>query len=380
MSVFDSLVGQEKVVEELRAAVAGQGMTHAWLFTGPPGSGRSTAGRAFAAALQCERGGCGACTACRTTLGGTHPDVTVVDPPGAHHLVDNIRSVVAHSALAPSQGRWQVVIVEDADRLEGTDLQWRPANALLKSLEEPTPRTVWMLCAPTLSDVLPTIRSRCHHVMLRTPPIDAVAELLRRQGVDPAMAAFAARVSQGHIGRARRLATDEATRIRRAEVLRLPNQVGDLASALTSAANLVEAADDEARAATSSDFDRERGEWEQAMGAGTVGRVPRGGAAVLKDLEKAQHRRLRRTTNDVLDLALQDVLSFYRDVLTLQLRTEAPIVNVDLERDIAQIADRSTAASTLRRIDAVLAARTAIGNSAAPLLAVEAMAVALRTG
>ena len=303
-----------------------------------------------------------------------------MDPPGAHHLVNNIREVVAHSALIPSQGRWQVVIVEDADRLEGTDLQWRPANALLKSLEEPTPRTVWMLCAPTLSDVLPTIRSRCHHVMLRTPPIDAVAELLKRQGVDPAMAAFAARVSQGHIGRARRLATDESTRIRRADVLRLPAQVGDLASALTSAANLVEAADDEARAATASAFERERGEWELAMGAGTVGRVPRGGAAVLKDLEKAQHRRLRRTTNDVLDLALQDVLSFYRDVLTLQLRTSSPIVNVDLEREITQIAARSSAASTLRRIDAVLAARTAIGNSAAPLLAVEAMAVALRTG
>ena len=233
----------------------GTGMTHAWVFTGPPGSGRSTAALAFAAALQCTtpggEPGCGHCHACRTVLEGNHPDVEVVRPPGLHHLTDDIRHLVRGAVLSPASGRWQVVIVEDADRLEGPDLAWRPANALLKAIEEPAPRTVWILCAPSLEDVLPTIRSRCRPVGLVTPPADAVADVLvRRDGVDPATAAFAARAAQSHVGRARRLALDEASRLRRAEVLRIPASLLDVGACLVAAANLVDAADEEAQVAT----------------------------------------------------------------------------------------------------------------------------------
>ena len=230
--VWADLVGQAPTVAILRTAVAAAtdaaggtarpGMTHAWLFTGPPGSGRSTAARAFAAALQCPDQGCGHCPACHTVLAGTHADVDIINTRLLSIGVKDARALVARAARHPAGGRWQVMIVEDADRLTE-----QAGNALLKAIEEPTPRTIWLLCAPSIDDVLPTIRSRCRHLALRTPPTDAVAEVLvRRDGVDPAMAAFAARAAQGHIGRARRLATDEDARLRRHAVLRLPHVTG----------------------------------------------------------------------------------------------------------------------------------------------------------
>ncbi|MGB9376571.1 MAG: DNA polymerase III subunit delta', partial [Mycobacteriales bacterium] len=192
-SVWDDVIGQPDAVEALaRAVVEPSAMTHGWLFTGPPGSGRSVAARAFAAALQCGQGGCGECRECRTALDGTHADVTVVATEGLSIKVEDTRALVQESALRPSVGAWRVIIIEDADRLTE-----RAADALLKALEEPTPRTVWVLCAPSLEDVIITIRSRSRHVRLRTPPVEDVAQLLvRRDGIDPAMARYAARAAQ----------------------------------------------------------------------------------------------------------------------------------------------------------------------------------------
>ena len=392
--VWADLVGQTRVVDQLRGAAAaarevvdgrgpGTGMTHAWVFTGPPGSGRSTAALAFAAALQCTtpgvEPGCGHCHACRTVLDGTHPDVEVVRPPGLHHLTDDIRHLVRGAVLSPVSGRWQVVIVEDADRLEGPDLAWRPANALLKAIEEPALRTVWILCAPSLEDVLPTIRSRCRPVGLVTPPAEAVAEVLvRRDGVDPATAAFAARAAQSHVGRARRLALDEASRLRRAEVLRIPASLVDVGACLVAAANLVEAADEEAQAAT---VDRDAAETDalaMALGQGSSRGLDAQGRAQLKDLEKQHKRRATRTQRDILDLALLDLVGFYRDVLVTQLGAQVEPANVDVARDIATVARASTPERTLQRVDAIMACRAAVASNVAPLLAVEALTLALR--
>ena len=216
-SVWSRLVGQRPVIGTLRRAVAGE-MTHAWLFTGPPGSGRSNAALAFAAALQCEQGGCGECQACRTALAGSHADVSVTRTEKLSIGVDDVRNLVRRASLAPAGNRWQIMVVEDADRLTEP-----AANALLKSIEEPTDRTVWLLCAPTVEDVLPTIRSRCRLVVLSTPSPDDVASfLVHREGIPEGVATFAARASQGHIGRARALAKDEQTRNRRREVVSIP--------------------------------------------------------------------------------------------------------------------------------------------------------------
>jgi DNA polymerase-3 subunit delta' len=381
VSVFDSLVGQDEVVQQLQAAARGHGMTHAWLFIGPPGSGRSVAARAFAAALQCPDAGCGQCEACHQALGGTHPDVAVVVPEGLHLSIADARQVIGRSSRAPTRGRWQVTLIEDADRMEE-----RTSNTLLKAVEEPPPHSVLLLCAPSVDDLLPTIRSRCRLVPLRTPPAAAVADVLvRRDGVDPAMAAFAARAAQGHIGRARRLATDEQARRERQEVLSLPRSLGTVGSALAAAKELVDAAKAESDRLGSGRDSAERESLSTALGGGATGKgypgsAPKGGAGALKELEKRQKSRGTRTQRDALDRALIDLAAFYRDVLALQLGTTTPLVHGDLAEQAAVIARASSPESTVRRIDAVLGCRTAIDGNVAPQLAVEAMALGLRAG
>ena len=381
MSVFDSLVGQEAVIEQLQAAARGVGMTHAWLFTGPPGSGRSVAARAFAAALQCTDAGCGHCSACQQALGGTHPDVAVVVPEGLHLSIADAREVIGRSSRAPTRGRWQVTLIEDADRMEE-----RTSNTLLKAIEEPPPHSVLLLCAPSVEDLLPTIRSRCRLVPLRTPPAADVADVLvRRDGVDPAMAAFAARAAQGHIGRARRLATDEQARRERQDVLSLPRSLGSVGASLAAAKDLVDATKAESDRLASGRDVAERESLSTALGGGATGKgytgsAPKGGAGALKELEKRQKSRGTRTQRDALDRALVDLAAFYRDVLSLQLGAGAALVHGDLAEQAATIARATTPEGTLRRIDAVLACRTAIDANVAPLLAVEAMALAVRAG
>ena len=392
MSVFADLVGQEAVVAQLRAATAGAarlragqperggGMTHAWLFTGPPGSGRSIAAKAFAAALQFATGdGCGHCQECAQVLAGAHPDVALIVPEGLSIGVKDARRIILRSAHAPTRGRWQVTLIEDADRL--TD---DASNALLKALEEPPPHSVLLLSAPSAEDLLPTIRSRCRLARLRTPPADAVARVLvERDGVDPAMAAFAAQAAQGHIGRAKRLATDEEARRERKDVLSLPRSLQGVGSALSAAADLVDAAKAEAVRLTTGRDAAERESLSTALGVGATGKGvtgARGSAGALKELEKTQKSRGTRTQRDALDRALVDLAAFYRDVLQLQLGTGASLVHGDLREQAATIARATSAASTLRRIDAVLACREALDANVAPLLAVEAMALALRTG
>ncbi|MEK9524149.1 DNA polymerase III subunit delta' [Streptomyces sp. adm13(2018)] len=399
MAVWDDLVGQAKVEEQLAAAardadalvtahVAGEPapeaskMTHAWLFTGPPGSGRATAARAFAAALQCvspDRAlggapGCGFCDGCHTTLVGTHADVEIVRTDLLSIGVKETRDLVRRAQLSPAGGRWQVIVLEDADRLtEGA------GNVLLKAVEEPAPRTVWLLCAPSLEDVLPTIRSRCRHLTLRTPPVDSVADMLvRRDGIEPETAYAAARATQGHIDRARRLATDERARARRSVVLKLPLRVEDVGGCLKAAQELVDAAAEDAKQVAEEVDVKETEELKAALGAAQGGRMPRGTAGAMKELEERQKRRRTRTQRDSLDLALTDLTGFYRDVLALQLRSRSDLANTDVRDAIERIARDTTPERTLRRIEAVLSCREALDRNVAPLLAVEAMTMALR--
>jgi DNA polymerase-3 subunit delta' len=376
--VWSELIGQERSVEVLQRAVAGaaHAMSHAWLVTGPPGSGRSNAARAFAAALQCATGGCGVCNECRTSLSGAHPDVTLVRTELLSIGVDEVRDLVRRAAMSPARGRHQVLVVEDADRVTE-----RGADALLKSIEEPAPRTVWILCAPTADDVVATIRSRCRTLALRTPTVEAVSRLLQeRDGVDPALASYAARVAQGHVGRARVLALDEPSRLRRREILQIPLRLQGLGACLTAAANLVEATAEEAAAVTAELDSRERAELEEALGFGTRGARPRQAQAAIKDLEDSQRARSKRFQRDAIDRALTELTGFYRDVLSVQTNSGADLVNSDLQPQIMVLSRKSTPESTLRRIDALLGCRTALETNVAPLLALEAAMIGLVEG
>ncbi|MGH3785570.1 MAG: DNA polymerase III subunit delta' [Pseudonocardiaceae bacterium] len=391
MSVWAGLVGQDPAVVTLvgaaRSAV-GTGpvgaMTHAWLFTGPPGSGRSVAARAFAAALQCTDAqagpGCGACQSCRTTLAGTHPDVREVVPEGLSISVADMRALVAGASRRPSAGRWQVLLIEDADRLtEGA------ANALLKAVEEPPPRTVFLLCAPSdhPDDIAVTLRSRCRTVGLRTPPAAAVAEvLMARDGMDAGTAKWAASVCGGHVGRARRLATDPQARDRREAVLRVPTALRSPADVFTLADELVIAAESEADGLTAARNAAETEELETALGAGGTGKGAaaafRGAKGAIRELERRQKSRATRTQRDALDRALVDLAGFYRDTLVTAFAAPVALTHPDRAADITTVAERLPPEALLRKLEAVLGCREALELNVKPRIAVEALTSALQ--
>jgi DNA polymerase-3 subunit delta' len=392
--VFDRLVGQDDAVATLREAVESaaaivrgeadesSSMTHAWIFTGPPGSGRSVAARAFAAALQCPNGGCGQCAECHTTLGGTHADVRSVVPEGLSIAVDEMRALVLRAASSPTGGRWQVVLIEDADRLTE-----KASNALLKAVEEPSPRTVFLLCTPSThpDDVSVTIRSRCRVVTLRTPSAESIADMLvRLDGVDPRSAQWAAAASQGHVGRARRLARDPEARLRREAVLAVPRRLTGIGACFDAASALITATESEASANVSDVDIKEKAELEMALGAGGTGRGAagafRGSAGAMKELERKQKSRATRAKRDALDRALVDLAGFYRDVLAVRLGAAVPAVHVDTVADAAAAAQKWTPEATLRRLEAVLACRDAIEANVKPQIAVESMMVTLWRG
>jgi len=382
MSVFETLIDQGETIAILQRAVSAardsldesQDMTHAWLFTGPPGSGRSNAALAFAASLVCTAGGCGSCVDCRTALSGSHADVELIQTEGLSIKIDEIRELITRAAWTPSVASYRVVVMEDADRLTES-----AANALLKAVEEPSSRTIWLLCAPTVSDVLPTIRSRTRNLTLRTPSAAAVSSLLQAEGISVNLANFAAAASQGHIGRARYLARDQVARDIRNDILKLPTSIVDVASAFAAAGKLVDAAKSQAEADAEKKNDAELAALKEAWGQqGT--KVVAGGAKAVKELEKEQKSRQTRMVRDYLDRALLDIATLYRDVLLIQSSggVSEELINTDLSDVIHGLVKTSTAEQTLAKIEVIMKTRANLLLNAAPLLVIEAMMVQLR--
>ncbi len=395
MSVFDELAGQSAVVGVLsRAAQAarvgdGSAMSHAWLVTGPPGSGRSNAARCFAAALQCEGAepGCGECEPCRLVMGGTHPDVEIVNTPGTTIAVDEVRRLIGRAQETPGHGPWRVIIIEDADRMVE-----RTTNILLKAIEEPPPNTVWMLCTPSLQDVLPTIRSRCRHVNLIVPSAQDVADLLvTRDGIDPTVALTAAHIAQGHIGRARVLASNkrlerpdkadagpESVRERREWLIRRLLDIRGVGDAVVAAEWLIDETSIWAQMDTGSDTGADEAEVRRVMGLGPNDRISPDTLRQFTPNKDELRRRTTRRTRDQIDAALLDLLSLYRDVLVHQVGAEVPLVNVDFHEGIERIADETSSADTIAKMDTITLARERIAANVAPLLVLEAMFIELR--
>jgi DNA polymerase-3 subunit delta' len=385
--MWNELIGQEFSVKTLqqasldsKLALTGKvvsGFSQAWLITGPPGSGRSTAARLFAATLQCEANGCGKCVSCISVKNGTHPDVHVITPTGLSYGIDDTKDLVREAAMLPSLGQWNIIILEDADRLTT-----EAGNALLKAIEEPAKLTMWILCAPSSKDVLITIKSRCRIVSLRTPPAEEIAELLiKRDGIDKAMAHFAAHASLGHVGRAKLLATDEQVRERRSLVLQVPFELKDLPSCFAAAQRLVDAATEDADIATDEMDEKELDNLLRAYGQGAEGvsktKVQRLASSAKKELEDGQKKRYKRITRDRLDLTLQELAAFYRDVLVLQTGADLELFHTEMKGSLQRFADSSSINSSIKRLDAVEATRRMLNSEAAPLLVLESLTVQL---
>ncbi|GAA4515080.1 DNA polymerase III subunit delta' [Brevibacterium yomogidense] len=375
MSVWDELVGQERAVDELsRASAAGStGMTHAWLITGPPGSGRSNAARAFAAALLTPDAGEADSPAVQRALRGTHESMTVLSTQKSLISIDEVRALVSTAHQAPVNAPWRVVIIEDADRMAE-----RTSNVLLKAIEEPPPSTVWILCAPSPEDVLTTIRSRCRNVTLRIPSPDAVAALLREKaGVDADTARWAAHASQSHIGRARHLATSPNARSERTFVLDIPRHLTSVGSTIRIAARIVDVAKDRAKARTEERNAQEKERLLTTLGVEAGGKIPPSARAQIRRLEEEQKRRDVRARNDELDSIFIELLSLYRDVLAAQLGADTGRINVDEDERIAKLAAEGDSTATLKRIDVLRQARERLATNMSSALVVEAAFVGL---
>ncbi len=371
MSLWDALIGQEQAADVLRHAAANpDAMTHAWLITGPPGSGRSIAARAFAAALQAPDDPEGTSPLAQSAYEGTHADVRVHTTDKVIISLDEAKELIDLAHRAPAIGPWRVIIIEDADRIAE-----RTSNILLKSIEEPPERTVWILCAPSPHDMLPTIRSRCRHVNLRIPPAEAVADLLIKDGVEPALALEVAHAAQSHIGVARHLALDDEARAYRDFVLSIPPRLTSVGNAVYLAGELEAEAKKRSESTTQERDAHERAELLRASGVEPGKAIPAPLRSQVRALEEEQKRRARRAILDTIDRALIDLLSYYRDVLVIGLGSDVALINTTREAEIRQHAARTRAENVRQAMEEITTTRALLAEftSVAPLVTLEAL-------
>jgi len=369
--VFDELLGQPEAIEQLQRAVSAkaEGIHHAWLFSGPAGSGRSLLAKSFAAALQCDQNGCGVCQQCSLVMAGAHPDVLTLATERVVISIDEVRDLVQKSQMNSTVGEYRIVIIEDSDRMAE-----RTSNVLLKALEEPQEKTIWILCAPSVSDLLPTIRSRTRNLLLRLPSIEEVADLLvQRDKVDKELALKSARQAQNHVGMARRLALSQDARSRRAETLREIAGITNLSKAMLAAEKLLGVAKRDAEALAQ---ERDKSEKEHLMlayGIGLDERIPPNLRSAFKDLEDNQKRRNTRALRDGIDRIFTDAESFYRDVLSLQLEANSELINAEMADELQLRQLGTSAASSIAVLDAIAESRKRLASNARDLLVLESL-------
>lgn len=371
MSVWDELLGQPEAIEQLQKAVAQKktSLHHAWLFTGPAGSGRSLLAKAFSAALQCDQDGCGNCQQCSLALAAAHPDINLLATEKVQISIDEVRQLVSRSSTQSSIGEYRIAIIEDADRMTE-----RTSNVLLKALEEPEANTIWMLCAPSVADLLPTIRSRTRSVVLRLPSIEEVATLLvQRDGVAHELALTSARQAQNHVGMARRLATSQEARARRSETMREIAGISNLSKSMVAAEHLLSVAKRDAQALSEERDSKERANLLRAYGLTEADKLPPNLRAEFRALEENQKRRNTRALRDGIDRIFTDAESFFRDIMALQLAAGVELTNPELEADLIVRANSTTSLQTIEVLDAVAQARIRLAANVRDLLVLEAL-------
>ncbi len=374
MKVWQELLGQPEAIEQLRRVVEDKeaGFQHSWLFTGPAGSGRSTLARAFAAALQCKEIGCGACASCKLIAADAHPDVRMLVTDKVIISIEEVRQLVQFAALGSTLGEFRIVIIEDADRMTE-----RTSNVLLKALEEPQPKTVWILCAPSAADMLPTIRSRTRNVVLRLPSTEEVAQLLmQRDGVKEDLALACSRQAQQHVGMARRLAMSADARKRRMETLREIVGIKNLSGAMATAERLLALAKKDAESSSEEKNLQERSKLLAAYGIEDE-KIPANLRSEFRQLEENQKRRNTRSLRDGIDRIFTDMESLFRDILSIQLGANTPLINEELSEEIGHRAAATSADDSIRVLEAISVSRSRLESNVRDLVVLESLCTKL---
>ncbi len=373
--VFRDLASQPEAVNELlRELSKSAEVHHAWLFTGPPGSGRSELAFAFAAALVCENNGCGECNNCQMVRVGNHPDVQVLNTERVQISIGEVTEFIDRSLQMPALAKYRVMVIEDADRMSE-----RTSNLLLKSLEEPPRGTIWMLCAPSEADLLPTIRSRVRRIMLKVPSVESVAQLLiDKYEVEKNLAHQSAAQAQSHVGMARRLATNAAARQRRSQTLEAVLGIVDLPSAMKASEILLKLAEHDGEQLTKELDEQEREELLARLGVSEDSKLTPSARSQIKKLEEAQKRRGTRSKRDGLDRIFVDLMGLYRDVLAVQLGTNQALINPDLEPAIRSLAGDISQAQAIHSIEKIQQVRNRMDRNVRDSLLLDALAVSLR--
>jgi DNA polymerase-3 subunit delta' len=374
--VFRDVVPQPEAVNALLSEIGREGkdIHHAWLFTGPPGSGRSQLALAFAAALLCAQGGCGVCNSCQMIQNRNHPDVQVLNTERVLISVDEVTEFIEKSIQMPAIGRFRIMVIEDADRMSE-----RTSNLLLKSLEEPPKGTIWMICAPSEADLLPTIRSRVRRVQLKVPTVDAVAQLLvEKYGIAFDLAQSSAAQAQSHVGMARRLATNAGARDRRSQALKSVLSITDIPSAMYVSETLAKLAESDGAQLTAEQDEAERKELLISLGVSEESKLNPSSRAAIRRLEEAQKKRATRSKRDGLDRVLIDLMGLYRDVLTIQLGTGGALINADLVQEITKLANESTQAQSIHNIEQIEKVRYRMDRNVKDNYLLDSLAVGFR--
>ena len=381
MSVWDSLVGQKPVIDMLSRIAQGDPsqITQSWLICGPPGSGRSNMARAFAAALESPDHGMSAepTRVTQQVLAGTHPDVTVLTTNKVTIGIDQVREIITTSEQMPATAPWRIIIIEDVDRM----LE-RTTNVLLKEIEEPAEHCIWLLCAPSAQDVLPTIRSRTRFVNLAVPSTQAVAGFLTSTtNVEPKVAQRAARLAEGHIGIAKLYATDERVMSDRDELVVGVLNLARASDAVLLAGNLIDNAKAQAEADANRIIAGQEAEFRRINGLAPSDRIPPKLRGAFNQIAKKDDvkRLVTRRTRDVLDRALNSIASIYRDVAVLQNNAEDSVglINLENRSSITELSVRLNRAGAVTRLDEVAHARKRLAGNGNPLLVFESLFCAL---
>ena len=381
MSVWDSLVGQQPVIDMLSRITQGDPgqITQSWLICGPPGSGRSNMARAFAAALESPDHGMNdePTRVTQQVLAGTHPDVTVLATNKVTIGIDQVREIITTSEQMPATAPWRIIIIEDVDRM----LE-RTTNVLLKEIEEPAEHCIWLLCAPSAQDVLPTIRSRTRIVNLAVPSASAVAEFLTSTtNVEPKIAQRAARLAEGHIGIAKLYATDKQVMTDRDELVVGVLNLARASDAVLLAGNLIDNAKAQAEVDASRTAADQEAEFRRINGLEPGERIPPKLRGAFNQIAKKDDlkRLTTRRTRDVLDRALNSIASIYRDVAVLQNNAEDSVglINLENRSAITELSVRLNRAGAVARLDEVAHARKRLAGNGNPLLVFESLFCAL---